>query len=152
MVEQPDDRISRISDAELAARLRVAIGRLARQLRQSQPGGLTATQLSALVSLDGRGVLRLSDLAAVERVTPSTLSRIVASLEDQGLVLRSTDPDDRRSSLVEVSPRARALLSALREERTLVLAQRVAGLSRPARQALAAALPALEEMANGPAR
>lgn len=139
-----------LSDEELVVRLRVAIGRIARQLRQSQAGGLTVTQLSALVTLEQRGPLRLTDLAAVEGITPSTLSRIVAPLEERGYLVRTTDPADRRSSFVAVSDRAVDVLARLRVERTVLLSRRIASLDDSSRAALAAALPALERLTNEP--
>lgn len=136
------------ADPELVTRLRVVVGRIARQLRQSSSGGLTVSQLSALFAIEVRGSVRLGDLAAVEGVAPSTLSRIVASLEEAGLVTRTLDPEDRRSAWIALSPEGRQVLAELRTERTLLLARRVAALDPGARRALAAALPALEQLAG----
>ena len=89
--------------AELAADLRLVVGRLARSLRQADDGGLTPSQLSALSSIDALGSVRLGDLAAAERVTSPTLTKIVANLEAAGLVQRSADPDDRRAARVSLT-------------------------------------------------
>ena len=135
-------------DAELVTRLRVAVGRIARQLRQSHSGGLTVSQLSALFAIEQRGSVRLGDLAAIEGVAPSTLSRIVSSLEEGGLVTRAPDPDDRRSAWISLSAEGRRVLAELRTERTLLLSKRVADLDESDRQALLTALPALERLAG----
>ncbi|MFL6138579.1 MAG: MarR family winged helix-turn-helix transcriptional regulator [Frankiaceae bacterium] len=135
-------------DAELVTRLRVAVGRIARQLRQSHSGGLTGSQLSALFAIEQRGSVRLGDLAAVEGVAPSTLSRIVSSLEEAALVTRVPDPDDRRSAWISLSADGRQVITELRTERTLLLSRRVAALDETDRRALLTALPALERLAG----
>ena len=81
-----------VTHAETAARLRVAIARLARQLRQHSPGGLTPSQWSALATVEQFGPLRIGDLAEREGVTAPTATRVVASLEEAGLLSRATDP------------------------------------------------------------
>lgn len=132
--------------AELASRLRLSIGRLMRQLRHQQIGGLTASQLSALYTVEKHEPIRLSDLACHERISPPTLTRCVASLEELGLLERRSDPDDHRAALITLSPRGRELAEELRRERTTILTERIEGLDAAARRALAAALPALEAL------
>src|ERR687891_597030 len=90
-------------DTELATRLRLGIMRLARRLRQQAPEGITPSQLSALATLEGNGPLTLKDLAAAERVQPPTMTRIVAALEEAGLVVRSVDKKDRRCSNLKLT-------------------------------------------------
>jgi DNA-binding MarR family transcriptional regulator len=132
------------SSTELAARLRLVVGRLARQLRRHKAGGLTASQLSALATVGNQGPLRLTDLAAIEGVGAPAMTRLVASLDELDLVRRATDPNDRRSCLVALSERGRTELEALRRETTALLARRVARLSEEQRELLRAALPVLE--------
>ena len=79
-------------------RLRVALARLSRRLRRHSPAGLTPTQLAALSTVEQNGPLRLGDLAAAEGIAPSTLTRMVAVLEDLGYVRRDADPRDARAS------------------------------------------------------
>jgi DNA-binding MarR family transcriptional regulator len=136
------------ADAELVARLRVAVGRIARKLRQQGSGGLTLTQLSALVTIEQSDSIRLGDLAEREGVAPSTLSRIVATLEDAGLVTRTPDPSDRRSSWMSLTDDGRRRLADVRNERTVLLTHRVAALDADARATLYGALPALEQLAG----
>jgi DNA-binding MarR family transcriptional regulator len=115
--------------AELAARLRVEIGRLKRQIRQNDQEGFTPSQISALASLGARGPLRLGELARVECVAPPTLTKLVAGLENAGLVERTPDPTDGRSALVGLTRSGRAALTRVRNERTAFLAQRIGRLS-----------------------
>jgi DNA-binding MarR family transcriptional regulator len=133
-------------DAELAGRLRIAVGSLVRWLRQSDAGRLSPAQLSALVTVETQGPLRIGDLAARERVAAPTMTRLVGVLAEAGLVHRETDPVDGRGSLVGLSREGRALLEEIRRERTSLLVSRLAALSAADRAALAAALPALEAL------
>ena len=118
--------------------------RISRRLRQEAEAGVTPSQLSALATLDRRGPLALRDLAASERVSSSTLTRIVAALESENLITRITDPDDRRCNLVSVTPAGAELLTSARDKGTQLLADRVAALSTADADVLAAALPVLE--------
>ncbi|MGH3125602.1 MAG: MarR family winged helix-turn-helix transcriptional regulator, partial [Streptosporangiaceae bacterium] len=79
-------------------RLRVAIARVSRSLRRHELAGLTPTQLSALSTVDKAGPLRLGDLAAAEKIAPSTLTRLVTVLEDRGYVRRGAVPGDARAA------------------------------------------------------
>jgi DNA-binding MarR family transcriptional regulator len=129
-------------------RLRVAIARVSRRLRRHELAGLTPTQLSALATVESAGPLRLGDLAAAERIAPSTLTRLVTVLEERGYVQRCAVPGDARASTLSVTPPGRAALERIRRETTVVLADSL--LTLPANQlaALAAALPALERLAD----
>src|SRR5947207_2315287 len=85
----------RTSSVQLAAALRDALTRINRRLRQTRPmGDLTVAQISALQSLDVAGALTPRELAEVERVQPPTLTRIVARLEERGLIQRTPHPTD----------------------------------------------------------
>src|SRR5436190_20346664 len=88
------------TDTELAARLRLAVNRLARRLRQHADTDISPSQLSALATLTRKGPLTVGDLSAAERVKPPTMTRIVASLGELGLATRTTDPADRRVAQV----------------------------------------------------
>src|SRR4051794_26119310 len=111
-------------EAELAARLRVVVGRLQRQVRRRAVGDLTLSQVSALVSLEQHGSLRAGDLAARESVSAPTMTRILAVLEERGLVAREIDPSDRRAYSVALSDACAAVLAAPPRERTPLLAPR----------------------------
>jgi DNA-binding MarR family transcriptional regulator len=126
--------------AELAADIRLLVGRLARRLRQAATAGLTPSQLSALASVDRHGPLQLGDLARVESVAPPTLTRAVARLEDQGLVRRSADPADGRVVLVTVTAAGRRALHDLRQARVAFLAERLAQISDEERRTVAEAV------------
>jgi DNA-binding MarR family transcriptional regulator len=132
--------------AELATRARLVVLRLARRLRRTADGGLTATQLSALATIEIRGPLRLGDLAAHEGIAPPTVSRLVDHLEGAGLVRRHTDARDGRSFLVALTPAGEALLAELRSTGTKLLEAAMASLDEDDRAALVAAVPLLERL------
>lgn len=132
-----------------AARLRMALSRLNRALRRHGLAGLTPTQLSALATVGQCGPLRLSDLAAAEGIAPSTLTRLVTALEDSGYVQRNAVPGDARSSLLVITPEGRAVIDQIRQDSTLMLAGMLEQLTAGQRAAIAAALPALEQL-TGP--
>lgn len=132
-------------------RLRVALARLSRRLRRHEVAGLTPTQLAALATVENSGPLRLGDLAAAEGIAPSTLTRLVAALEESGYVRRCADPSDARASTLAITPSGHETLERIRSESTLVLAQSLRNLTPAQRSALAAALPVLEQLAEPPA-
>jgi DNA-binding MarR family transcriptional regulator len=130
------------------ARLRQAIARVSRRLRRHQQAGLTPTQLTALYTVEQAGPLRLSDLAAAEGIAPSTLTRLVAALEERGFVRRCAVAGDARASELAITADGREVLEHLRQESTTALARSLALLSPDQLSALAAALPALEHLAE----
>ena len=132
-----------------AARLRQAIARLSRRLRRHQLAGLTPTQLAALYTVEQSGPLRLSDLAAAEGIAPSTLTRLVSVLEERGYVQRCAVAGDARASMLTITPEGHEILDKIRQESTTALAGGLALLSPERLAALQAALPAIEQLAEG---
>lgn len=129
-------------------RLRVAIARVSRRLRRHELAGLTPTQLSALATVERAGPLRLGDVAAAEKIAPSTLTRLVTVLEERGYVERCPVPGDARASTLVVTARGHAILERIRQESTILLAASLRTLTPDQLAALAAALPALEQIAD----
>jgi len=134
------------SELELAARLRLAITRTARRLRQTAGSDLGPSQLAALATIERHGPLAPSELAERETIKRPTATRIVSRLERAGLVARVTDPSDRRSSILTVTGDGRGLLRRLRARKTAYLAQQLADLPADDLTALARAADVLERM------
>lgn len=109
--------------AALAARLRLAVTRLARKLRREAEPGITPSMLAALSSVDRQGPLTMSELCVVEQVQPPSMTRIVAALVDVGLVSRESDPSDGRVAWVTVTPQGRKLLDRSRGRKEAYLAK-----------------------------
>jgi DNA-binding MarR family transcriptional regulator len=120
--------------------------RLARRLRQPAPEALSPSQLSVLSTLESHGPLTPTELAAAERVKPSTITRVAAILREAGLVRRKSDPGDRRSSRVELTARGRELIERDRRRKTAYLAKQIAKLSEEEVRALNRAVELIERM------
>jgi|SRR5919197_1055061 DNA-binding MarR family transcriptional regulator len=131
---------------ELAARLRLAVGRLHRRIRIDGRESIPPLQLSALVTVEQHGPLRLSELARREAVTAPTMSRVLAALDENGLVVRSPDPQDARGVLITLSDEGQRQLNEVRSHRTALVARRLRRLDAQQIEALTAAMPALEAL------
>jgi DNA-binding MarR family transcriptional regulator len=137
------------AEPEPTARLRAAIGRLSRRLRPTVAGSqLTPSQISVLFTVVRFGPLRLSELAEIESLNPTMLSRLSGQLVESGLIRRSADPGDRRAAFVEATASGRRLRKRIHRERTQALSAHVDQLDAAQREALWAALPVLEELAQ----
>jgi|SRR5215218_7676857 len=134
------------ADQELASRLRHALARSARRLRQEAGTGLSPSLTAALATIERHGALTPSELAARERVQRPTVTRFVCRLEELGLVTRAADPTDRRSALVSITPAGRALLASARTRKDAFLSERLEGLSTADRATLERAAMLLEGM------
>lgn len=137
--------LSSTDPIELAHVLRLAVGRFARRLRQTL-GQLTPSQHSVLASLSRHGATSLGVLAEIEGVAAASISGIVARLVEKGMVVRSPNPEDGRSFLVELSDLGREVLEKGREERTAIVAGRLERLSLEERETLAAAVAILNRL------
>ena len=135
-------------EAELAARLRMAVTRLHRRLRQQAAGGLTASQASALVGVEQLGSPTLGALATRESVQPPTMTKVVSALEELGYVTRVTDPSDRRVARLSITPSGTETLRTIRSLKTAFLADRLHRLEPDDRVALAALTDLLERLVD----
>ncbi|SCE79915.1 DNA-binding transcriptional regulator, MarR family [Micromonospora mirobrigensis] len=139
----------RVPPAQLAPQLRDAITRLNRRVRQARPvGDLTVTQLSALTSLKLAGALTPRELADIERVQPPTMTRIVAKLEERGLVQRTPHPTDGRQVILAATEGARAVLEKFERARDEWLASRLEALGEEERDTLRRAAEILQQLAR----
>jgi DNA-binding MarR family transcriptional regulator len=134
---------------ELPARLRLAIVRTARRMRQEAGTDLSPSLTSALATIERHGPLTPSELADVERVQRPSATRIVARLENAGLVDRAGDPSDGRVSLVTASREGRDLLRRLRKRKNAYLARRMRDLDPDDVAALERAAEVLERLLEG---
>ena len=112
-------------DIEVVARFRVAIARVGRQLRQQAGAGLSPTLHSMLITIAIHGPLSLSELAAREQVAPPTVTKVLAKLDEQGLVRKERGPTDRRVTLVSLTETGEARLAESRTRRTAWLVRRL---------------------------
>jgi len=124
------------SEIEMASRLRLAVNRLHRRLRQQSSGELTQSQASALASIGQLGSPTLGALATRESVRPPSMTRIVAALEAMGFVSRVVDSDDRRVARVTLTPSGRRVLERSRTLKNAFLAEQLHRMAPDERRAL----------------
>src|SRR5947209_19506144 len=137
----------RVTAAELAEQLRAAITRLNRRLRQTRPmGELTQNQLSVLTSLELAGALSPRELSDAERVQPPTMTKVLAKLEERGLIQRAPHPTDGRQVLLSATEAGRGVLLEQRRVKAEWLTRRLAGLSPEDRAVLARAAELLDRV------
>src|SRR5947209_17821200 len=131
-IEERSDRVATAVEpdtaAELAARLRVVLLRTSRALRHRGDTGLSPSLTTALIAVARRGPLTPSELADGEQVKRPTATRLIACLEQAGLVSRDPDPDDGRSYRVGVTPRGASLLASAACRKDAYLARGLGGL------------------------
>ena len=131
---------------DLAGHLRHPIVRTARRLRQEAGEGLSPSLTAALSTVERHGPLTPSELASRERIQRPTATRVLSRLEEEGLIQRTADLYDRRSSLVAVTEQGSELLHELRTRKTAFLAQRLETLEPEERAALERAADILERV------
>jgi DNA-binding MarR family transcriptional regulator len=137
---------AQLDEAAVAAQLRLSVTRLARRLRQESGSGYSPSQLSALAVIDNHGPLTLGALADHERVAPPSITKVVAKLEAEGLVQRTTDPSDRRVTHVATTTAGRTLIAETRRRKTTWLTERVRELPDDELARLADALDVLDHL------
>ncbi|MCC6830686.1 MAG: MarR family transcriptional regulator [Thermoleophilia bacterium] len=116
--------------------------------RLSAEEGLTPAQSGLLATLVRTGPTRAGDLAACEGLNPTMLSRMLGTLEEQGLVSRSVDAEDRRATRVEATTAGRRRIGRIRTRHRAALAALLEDLEPERLAALRDALPALEDLAG----
>ena len=139
---------------ESAERLHRCLSKLFSILRRGDPSGsaagaeLTLAQLSILVTLLDQGPIRMTDLAAHERVRTPTTTVAIRRLEKIGLVKRSRDPSDLRAVLVDITPRGLAVHRESLTNRIGSLSVLLSQLSESDLETLTKALAQLERLAG----
>lgn len=142
------------TDAALATAMRISISRLARRLRVERLGlGGTETvlsdiQLAALAALARHDSMTPGELAEHEKVQPPSMTRVIAVLEERGLVRRKPHATDRRQVVLTVTEEGRDVVQRVRRRREAWLAQRLQELTPDERQILLAAAPILEKLSQ----
>ena len=137
------------SDAAAVSTLRSAVMRLSRRLRnQRVEESLTPTEMQVLATLARCGSASPGELARKEHVQPPSMTRIIAMLEEKGLVRREPHPDDRRQVVVSSTEQAESILDQSRAKRDAWLAELAGGLNEEEWALLRAAAPVLERLAQ----
>ena len=138
------------TDSGLSSALRMSVMRLARRLRAERDPShdLSLNQLSVLGVLDRHGALTVGELAALERVQPPSMTRIVTCLSELGLVQRERNAADGRQVVVALAETGRRIVAEDRLRRDAWLVRQLRALTPEERDALRAAAPILERLAQ----
>jgi DNA-binding MarR family transcriptional regulator len=134
------------AEESAAVALTQSVHRLSRRLRKRSQLELTPSQMSALKTLERHGPLRVGELARLEQVGKSTVTRVVSKLEAAGYLRRWADPEDGRSFLVALTDHATGALQAAAARQHAYLMRQLEALDVADRDALFAALPAIEKL------
>jgi DNA-binding MarR family transcriptional regulator len=138
-----------MTPAELAAQLRPALLRLTRLIRNQRVDmSVTLTQLSALATLRKHGPMSPGELAGIERVQPPSMTKVLALLEDRGLVTRQAHPTDRRQAVIVLAQPGIDLLDSERRSRDAWLSRRLAELTEDELALLLSVVPVLDKLAE----
>jgi DNA-binding MarR family transcriptional regulator len=150
-MRRSSDTVSTVEDvAPLAGDLRLAVHRLTRRMRQQQGDrALTLTQGSALAVISRFGPLTAGELALREHVRPPSITRVVTSLEDMGLVTREGNPRDARQVVVRITTSGEAHLKENARIGEAWLTHQLADLSDGDRAVLAQASTLIARLAGG---
>jgi DNA-binding MarR family transcriptional regulator len=143
----PGDADARIPDDDLA-RLRMALGRLGRVLRQQADDGLSYPLISLLFCIVRTQPVSAGDLAAAEGVSPPSVTRSLNRLIELGYVSRQTDPADRRAAVIRLTPRGLRERDHLLKSREMWLIEHLDRLPDGDIGRLLDALPALERLCD----
>jgi DNA-binding MarR family transcriptional regulator len=139
-------------DAGLAVALRISISRLARRIRAERAAKdlpeLSDTQFASLCTLVRQPTMTPGELAEHEKVQPPSMTRVIAVLEEHGLLARAPHPTDRRQVALTATAAGRSLVEQVRRLREVWLAVRLRELSAQGRAALRAAAPVLEKLSQ----
>ncbi len=136
-----------LSDRTLSGELSLAVVRLARRLRGRRASKVVSlTQLSALHTLHHEGPMTPGALALAERVQPPSMTRVIASLSDLGMVKREPHPTDGRQAIVTLSQKGSDVITAERDAREEWLSARLEELTPEERLTLAAVVPIINKV------
>lgn len=134
---------------ELVAQIRRGATRLARRLRSERPAdGLSLNKLAVLSHLHRRGPSTPGEIALAERQQPQSLTRVIADLEQAGLITRDRDDRDRRQYVLTLSPAGLEALAVDASGRDRWLVDALRGLSDTERQVLRLAAALMEELSE----
>jgi DNA-binding MarR family transcriptional regulator len=138
-----------MTDSELASIIRLSVLRTARRLRSQRVNtAVTLSQLSALVTVKKCGPLSAGEVAAIERVQPPSMTKILASLEAAELIERTAHAEDRRQAIISVTDAGRRLIDDETRARDEWLAERLTGLSAQDRETLVRAAEVLDRLGS----
>jgi DNA-binding MarR family transcriptional regulator len=142
---EPEPESIDISQTDLV-RLRMALGRLGRMLRQQNDEELPYALIALLFAIHRNQPATAKQLAEAEGITPPAVTRSLARLEELELITRTSLPTDRRVQEIELSPRGERTRLNLLHRREMWLTKHLERLTDDDQRRLLDALPALERL------
>ncbi len=140
---------TRSSIAELASQLRPSLLRLTRLVRNQRADlSVTLTQISAMATLNKHGAMSAGELATCEKVQPPSMTKVLANLEERGLVRRDAHPSDKRQAIIAITDAGVDLLDSERRLRDAWLSRQLASLEPQERALLQRVVPILDKLAD----
>ena len=140
---------TRTTISGLASVLRPSLLRLTRLVRNQRVDmSVTLTQLSAMSTLRKHGAMSAGELANCERVQPPSMTKVLANLEDRGLVRRDVHPTDRRQAIIAITDTGVELLESEQRSRDAWLSRRLGTLTAEERALLQRVVPILDKLAE----
>ncbi len=137
------------SELDLSSTLRISVMRLARRMRAERSDeSLTPSQLAALATLERHGPLSPTALAELEKMQPPSMTRILAALEERGLVERVAHATDRRQVVIGLTRSGTAILAEDRRRRQAWLSKQLRTCTEDESAALRAAAPVLDRLSR----
>ena len=125
--------------------------RLSRRLRRERgEGALTGAQLSVLAALHRSGEMTARQIADLERLQPQSLTRTLRALQDEGLIRRRPDPEDRRRVRLAITPKGVDALAHDMARRDAWLAAALEELTAAERGVLELAAELMQRLAERP--
>ena len=136
-------------DVDATVRLRGVVNRLSRQFNASaRHEGLTPTQASVLGLIAFRESMSLTEVATLEGLNPTMVSRVIGRLDELGLIVRQPSATDLRVTLVSLTPEGQATHARVKEQKAQVIADGLQRLNDRDQASIMAALPALEALSG----
>ena len=154
MSQPPNPRRARGRSPGLAEDLRISIARLSRRLRTLRASGggpagaLSLTQSAALAAIEQNGSMTPGELADHEKVQPPSMTRVIAYLEERGLVERRPHPTDGRQVVLSATEAGRSMLAESRRHKAAWLSRRLDELTPEEREILRRAAPILDKISR----
>jgi DNA-binding MarR family transcriptional regulator len=130
-------------------RFRLALLRVVRNIRSHTIESVTPSQVAVLSTLIRHGPSTVGQIATYEKVKPPSASRIITALEEQGLVHRTPDPEDRRSATISLTKAGERYVEQVKQAEATWLGERIATLAGDDIDVIRAAIPVLERLLDG---
>jgi DNA-binding MarR family transcriptional regulator len=123
-------------DDQVGYLLRLASQRHATIFQARSIAGLTPTQFSALIRISEQGNCSQNRLGRLAAMDVATIKGVVDRLRQKGLIVAEPDPDDKRRTLISLSPEGVALVERMQSVGHSITSETLKPLSAAEQRAL----------------